>query len=67
VGRRTLPIIVAVLGVWSNMAIARTNPVLVFPRESDRIMVLIVAGILIGGMGVIVIQLRKRSQRRPEE
>jgi hypothetical protein len=66
-GRRTLQILAGVLGGWSNVAFARTSPVLVFPGESDRMMVLIVAGILIGGMALIVNQLRKQAQRRREE
>ena len=57
----------AVLGPWNSLAVGQVRPVLTFPKESDRMMVLISAAVMIGGMALIVNQLRKRAERRREE
>ena len=60
--------LLVVLAAWgkSSLVAAEANPILRFPQESDRMIVLVAGVILIAGMGLIVNQLRKRARQRSE-
>lgn len=56
-----------VAGAGERLVAGEANPLLRFPKESDRAMVLFSGAILIVGMMLIVNALRRRADRRSRQ